>query len=151
MWQKFLSALGLIFIIFIAAGIGKQMGRAVVAPEKPSPQKVQNALAEGLENAARQINERGPMMIDNDTRIDRASVGPGARFTYHYTFPGYSSREIDASLLRANLEPAVRSQVCRSKDMARSLELGTTYVYSYTGRDGAGILSFEVSRRDCGS
>ncbi len=152
MWQKLLSVFGFIVVLIAAAiggGIGKQVGKAAFSPEKPTPQQVQGALAEGLEKAARQINARGSIMVDKDTRMDGASVGPGARLTYHYTFPGYSSRDIDAAWLKTNLQPTVRRSVCTNKDMAPSLKYGATYVYSYSGNDGAKIASFEVSQRDC--
>lgn len=148
-----LSILGFIVVLVVAAiagGVGKQIGKAAFAPEQPTPQQAQGAVAEGLEKAARQINDRGPIMIDKSTRMDGASVGPGARLTYHYTFPDYTSQEIDAGWLKATLQPTVRSNVCTSKDMAPSLKYGVTYIFSYSSKEGKKITSFEVSQRDCG-
>lgn len=152
MWQKILFVMGLIIVLIVAAiggGIGKQVGKAAFAPDKPSPEQVQNALIQGLEKAAQQINDRGPVMVDKETRMDRASVGPGPRLTYHYTFPGHSSQELDASWLYANLRPTIRGNVCSNNDMSPSLKHGATYSYSYSARDGIKLMSFDVSQKDC--
>jgi len=89
-------------------------------------------------------------MVDENTRMDRATVGPGARITYHYTFPNHNSRNIDLSWLHQNLRPVVINQVCSNKDMGLSLQYGGIYAYSYSGNDGAQIESFEIDQNVCG-
>jgi hypothetical protein len=84
------------------------------------------------------------------TRLDKATIGPGASVTYHYTFPKYSSQDIDSSWLQQNLKPTVKNNVCNSKDMKLSLQYGALYRYSYSGGDGTPIGSFEIDRNDCG-
>jgi len=154
MFKKLLSALGLFIAILIAKGIGGQVGRevgqAAVSPSKPTPFEVETALIEGFTRAAKQYNQRLPMMLDQDTRLDKASVEPGPRAVYHHTFPRYSSREIDANLLRTNLRPDIMLQVCASEEMKTSLQYGGIYVYAYSGNDGIEITRFEIDRNDCG-
>jgi hypothetical protein len=153
MWQKILSVLGLVVVLVamaIGGTFGKLIGKSAFGPSKPTPQQMEQALSEGLQKGAQQINARGPTMVDKDTRMDSASAGPGARMTYHYTFPNYTSRDIDANWLRTNLLPTVRKGVCENKDMAPSLRYGATYAYSYSGGDGIKITEFEVRQSDCG-
>lgn len=91
----------------ISGQIGREVGKAAFSPSEPSQQEIEAKLTEGLEEAARQVNQKTPTMVDEDTRMDKATVGQGVRVTYHYTFPRYSSRDIDPAWLRQNLRPVV--------------------------------------------
>ena len=153
MWKKILSVLG--FIVVLIAGsiggqLGKEVGKTAFSSSKPTQQQLEEKLLEGFAKAAEQANARGPVMMDQDTRWDKSVAGPGARLTYFYSFPKYSSRDIERGWLLANLQPEVRKGVCGSKEMKPSLQYGGTYVYSYTGNDGVEIARFELNKHDCG-
>lgn len=157
MLRKILSILGFLvmLIVMLIAGIiikaiGKNIGKSVFAPAKPITQQLETSMIEGFTTAAQQINQQGSMMVDKDTRMDRASVGPGARLTYHYTFPNYSSRDIDSNLLLANLRPAVKKNVCTNEKMKPSLQYGGIFAYAYSGSDKVEVARFEIDRNDCG-
>lgn len=153
MWKTILSVLGFI-IVLIAASIGGQIGKEVgkfsFSRSKPTQQEIEEALSEGLAKGAEQANARGSVMVDEVTRWDKTVAGPGARLTYFYSFPEYSSRDIERDRLLGNVQPEVRKGVCGSKEMKLSLQYGGTYVYSYTGNDGVEIARFDVDRYDCG-
>jgi hypothetical protein len=153
MLKKILSALGFLLILIAGAigrDVGKHIGDAASRPSRLSPQQIEEKLIEGFTTAAQQINQQVPTMVDNDTRMDRASAGPGARLTYHYTFPKYTSRDIDQNWLLANLQPEVKKNVCANEKMKPSLQYGGIYVYSYAGSDKVEIARFEIDRDDCG-
>ena len=151
--KKLLSIIGVIVALIvwaISGQIGREVGKAAFSPSELSQQEIEAKLIEGLEEAARQINQSTPTMIDEDTRMDKVTVGPGVRVTYHYTFPRYSSRDVDTDWLRQNLHPVVMKNVCNNKDMKLSIQYGATYAYSYSGNDGLRISSFTIDRNDCG-
>ena len=148
MLKKLLSVLGFIAIL-IAGGIGKQIGKAAFSPSQPSAQQIEEELNEGFTKAAEQSNRRGPIMVDQNIRWDRSVAGPGARLTYFYSFPKYSSRDIARDWLLANLQPDIKKSVCASKEMKPSLQYGGTYVYTYSGNDGMEIARFEINKNDC--
>lgn len=157
MIKKLLSILGAvigIIVVLIFAGVGgqvgKEVGRAAFSPSKPTEKEIMTKLAEGFELAAKQINDSAPTMVDEETRMDGASVGPGALLTYHYTFPNYSSRDIESALIQTNVFPSVKRGVCSSKEMKPSLQYGGKYTYSYSGNDGVHIGEFTIDRHDCG-
>lgn len=153
MRNKFLSILGFI-AVFIAMAIGGQIGReaskAAFSPSKSSPQDIEAKLIEGFEIALIEINQKCPMMIDEETRLDKATVGPGARGVYHHTFINYKAKDIDADWLRTSLRAEVMQKVCTNDSMKESLQYGGIYVYSYFGNDGTEITRFEIDRNDCG-
>jgi len=157
MIKKLLSILGTIIgliVVLVFAGIGgqvgKEVGKAAFSPSKPTEKEIMATLAEGFEVAAKRINDSAPTMVDEETRMDGASAGPGALLTYHYTFPNYSSSDIDSGLIQSNVLPSVKSGVCSSKEMKPSLQYGGKYTYSYSGNDGVLIGEFTIDRNDCG-
>lgn len=153
MRNKILSILGIIIILIgsaIGGMIGKQCGKALVQFNSSSPQEIEQELIKGFETAARQINQNTPIMVDEVTRMDNATVGPGARVTYHCTFIKYSSDDIDLTKLHTNLRPIVKDRVCNNKDMKQSLQYGGIYTYTYYGNDGEFLSSFDIDRNDCG-
>lgn len=156
MWTKIASVLGLIVVLIavsigglIGKEVGKEVSNAVFLPSKPTPQQIEEKLTESFVKGAEQANARVPLMVDQDTRWDKAVAGPGARLTYFYSFPEYSSHDIERGWILAKLRPEVRNGVCRSKEMKPSLQYGGIYAYSYAGNDGIEIARFELSKHDC--
>lgn len=116
----------------------------------PTQKEVDKKIIEGFKKAVKEVNRTAPTMVDQDTRLDKATIGPGARATYHYSFPKYSSKEIKSNWLQTNLRPIVTKNVCSNKKMRPSIEYGGIYIFSYSGNDGIEISSFQVSLDDCG-
>jgi hypothetical protein len=154
MLKQILSAIGVLSILIVVAiegGFTNLYGRSWFAPpSKNSQQQLEAKVIEGMNTAAQMINQQGPTMIDKETRIDRASVGPGAMFTYHHTFINYTSRDLDQNWLQTKLQPQVKKNVCANEKMKPTLQYGGIYVYSYVGSDKVKIGSFTIDRNDCG-
>jgi hypothetical protein len=144
---KFIISL---IVISIAGAIGRDIGEIAFSSSKPSPQEIEAALMEGDKIAASKINQQTPIMVDKDTRLDRATAGSGMRLVYHYTFPSYTSKDIDANFFRTNFWPKIKSKVCSNEKMKPALQLGNLYVYSYSSSDGVEVGRFEIGRNDCG-
>lgn len=152
MLKKLQAPLLYLFVI-IAVVIGAVVGRQFAGKwfaSKPSAQEVEARLMEGFNKAANEFKQKLPMMLDQDTRLDKVSVGPGARIVYQHTLPNYTSQQIDANWLVTNLRPDVVSKVCTSADMKQSLQYGGVFVYSYFGSDAVEISQFSIDRNDCG-
>ncbi len=149
--KKRLILLGVVAVIIAAAigvGLGKYLGRSSVGPTRATPQDIEKELIQGLENGAKQI--KTPMMVDEDTRLEKVTVGPGPRVTYHYTIVKHPSQKIDPSILRRNLYPEIRNKVCTGEKMQVSLQYGAAYTYSYSGNDGVHVGSVDIDRDVCG-
>lgn len=108
-------------------------------------------VAEGFAKAAAEANAKGPIMVDQNTRLDQTIAGPGAKLTYFYSFPGYSSQDIKRTWDLASAKSTVTNGVCNSQGMASSLQNGGVYIFSYSGNDGVVIARFEVGASDCGN
>lgn len=144
-----LSVIGIIAII-VASAIGKGIG-ILVGKEisKPNPEEIEKVIIEGFEEAARIINRDAPVFVDKETKMDKATVGPGSRITYHHTLMNYSSTDVDAQWLKNNLLPIVKSNVCKNNNMRKALQHGGIYGYSYSGKDGVFITDFAISKDEC--
>ena len=105
-------------------------------------------MIEGLETAAEILNRQVPMMVDDFTRMDSVTVGPGAMITYHYSLPGHTSQDWDETFQQEH-EATVRQKTCAMEGMKPSLEWGAIYAHAYEGNDGVEITRFEVRQSDC--
>lgn len=150
--SNLLKVLGSIFalVILITAGvIVIQSAREQFTPSEQNSRALETKVIEGFELAAEQLNAMSPVMVDEETRMEKATVGPGALMTYHYTFPNFSSKDIDVNMMSASVFPIIRDGVCASAEMKPSLQYGGKYAYSYSGYDGVHIVKFVIDRNDC--
>ncbi len=118
MLKKLLSVIGVIVALLIWAvsgQVGREVGKAAFERSPTTEKEIQNTLAQALEEAAKQINAKTPIMIDAETRMDKATVGPGALLTYHYTFPNYAANQLDPNWVQTDLRKVVKDGVCANK------------------------------------
>ena len=103
-----------------------------------------------LEKAAKVLNKNTPKMVDKDTRMDPATIGPGFRVNINYTLPKHSAGEIDADQIVQHKRPVMKNYVCSKKNMKLLLQYGADFVYLYHDKDGMLITSITIDRNDCG-
>jgi hypothetical protein len=133
-------------ILFAIAITGGEMADAA-----PSAQQVDAMLVQALNGAVANINRRGPVMTDKETRWDRSEAGPGARITHFYSLPNYSSQAI-GSMVRQNLgisKQRAVSELCSNKEMLLPVQYGATVVHVYSGNDGVEMGRYEINKTDC--
>lgn len=155
--KKLLSILGFAVVLvgmMIGGGLGKLIGpevaKSISGSSKVSQKNLESVLIEGFQVGAKKANIGLPMMIDDETRLDQATVGPGPRMVYHNTFVNYRSNEVDEEWVQTSLRIHVQTNVCANADMKSSLQYGGIYVYAYYGNDGQKIGDFEIDRNHCG-
>lgn len=147
--SKNLAFIVIIVSVVIGHGIGKLFGHAAVSPPKPDAQQIESELIKALTVASDQINRRAPIKVDEETRLDRSEVGPGARLTYYYSLTNYLSRDIEPSWLQAYLKPEVKKGACANNKGLFTMQNGATFVYAYSGKDGMEIGRFAINKNDC--
>lgn len=146
--------IGVVFIAaFIAGGIGIKFVNnnetSTSASAKPKLEQIQQKVTEGFNVAAEQINQSAPTMVDEETRLDKASVGPGALLTYHYTLPNFALSDVDTNFIDTVFAHA-KDFVCTSKEMKPAMQYGGAYAYSYSSNDGVHLGEFTIDRDTCG-
>jgi len=146
--------IGLVFVAaFISGAVAirffKDNGSITSALIKPSLEEIQPKVIDGFNIAAEQINQSAPTMVDEETRLDKASVGPGVLLTYHYTLPNFVSDDLDANFINT-VFAHTKEFVCTTKEMKPAMQYGGAYGYSYSSSDGVHIGEFIIDRDTCG-
>lgn len=102
-----------------------------------------------LKKMAVKINQEAPMRLDDMTRMDRVSVGPGRLVTYHNTITTMRSGEVNLEAFRGQFSSEMRRKICASSDLATLRRVGVTMVYAYSGSEGGLIGSVRIAPQDC--
>jgi hypothetical protein len=141
-------SISLLILFTFFSVIGEEFGR-IFAQQSENNAKNEK-LMKGLGLGAKQINDAGPTLVDKDTRIDGASVGPGVRLTYHYTLLNYMVNDSTPDFIKSSLFPMVTESVCSSSGLKQPLQLGVEIVYSYSDSNGISVGDLIIDRNDCG-
>jgi len=137
------------FVAIIFSGIlgksaGRQAGEAVFA-KAPTDSEVESVLAK----TANANNAELPKMIDEYIRLEREAAGPGRKYTYFFTFPGYSSTDINHAAIVA-FAANLKENVCGRKGTGGFLKHGVSIIYVYSGNDAREIDRVTVTPKECG-
>jgi hypothetical protein len=95
---------------------------------------------------ADRVNATLPKMIDDVTRLDNVSAGPGNRFTYDYTLTNIEVTAIPPDKLN-EFKATLFENVCsRLPEFRRN---GTLVIYRYKSRQGDDLAEIQIPTADC--
>jgi hypothetical protein len=140
-------------IVYIAAVAGLVvLGVKNKDQKKPTTSAPAQSLLGELHAAADEVNRHAPTMVDAETRLDRASEGPGPSFTYHYTLlkldlAKFAPGEYDRR--RAPFQSELRKRVCGSTEMAGMLNAGVAVYFAYLDHAGRDAGTYSVTKQSC--
>lgn len=97
---------------------------------------------------AKDINQNCPFVLDEDTRLDNVTGGPGHVMTYNYTILNYSKSEINTDDLESYLKPQLVQTIESDEDMKVFRDHEVTLIYQYMDKNGAFVLSVKVTPDD---
>ena len=117
------SAIGVGFGLLVAFLV-KQF---VFAPPSFDKQMVQ---------AAQEINKSCPIMVDEETRLDSASVFSDNTLQYNYTLINWTKDSIDLESFESYMQPVILNNVKTSSDMKIYRDNKTSIAYSYNDMNG---------------
>jgi hypothetical protein len=136
-----------------AHAIGLSLGIGNVFTQLASESGVDtgsNSIDQVLQQLSTQLNQKMPIKVDQNTRLDRVSAEPGRHFTYHYTVvadPTVGNTPIDFS---KDVKSQLKSQMCSSPDSKKFLKNGVTVASEYQDAAGHEMGGAEVKPSDCG-
>ena len=105
---------------------------------------------EVLKRNSGEMNKKCPITIDEGTRLDSTSAGPGRRFTYCYTLTRQVADSIDVKSLNANLRPMLIGNLKTNKSLELLRKNKTNMVYRFFDRKGRFVLSIPIMPKDYG-
>ena len=100
-----------------------------------------------LKAAAEAVNQKAPMMVDSDTRLDGASSGNN-NLRYQYTLINYTKAQLDPNAFVANLKPSLVQATCTS--MKIFYQNGVSVTFAYNDKDQQQISAVSILPKDCG-
>lgn len=98
-----------------------------------------------LETAVSEVNKKCPMMVDQYTRLDSASVVPDNSMQYNYTLINTELGEVNQDTVKKYVFPEIIKNVKTSPELKVFRDLKTTFIYSYRDKNGLAILKFPVT------
>ena len=107
----------------------------------PKPPKV-DLFNKELINISNLLNKQCPIVLDQDTRLDTTSTGPGNSLTYYYTLVNYQKNEIDSDKFIKLLKPNILNNAKTNKDMENFRKNKVELIYVY--RDKNNIEAFRI-------
>lgn len=107
-----------------------------------------NDLALVLKGSVKTINRQLPIMVDDDTKLEKTS-SEGNTLIYHYVLVNYVSTELDADELERNLRPMVTRQTCSMPSFKPVIDQGGAVLYRYNGKDQKQILEMNIDKKAC--
>ncbi len=137
---------GLLVVLLLAALAGYFFWRGA---QGPGPTLDSQELLTLLADTASQVNARGPVMVDAETRLRGAEAGPGARLTYRYELVAFNRADMDERRFVALKKPELVAAACQRAEVRYLLTQGATLVYLYDDKMGERIADIGLAKGDC--
>ena len=103
-----------------------------------------------LNQVVTSTNKNLPMMVNESTRWDSASMIPGQEMVYNYTLVNYSSTEIDSQVFSQTASKLAINEICNNPSLQIFYQNGMALKYNYYSNDENLISNLEISPADCG-
>lgn len=105
---------------------------------------------EVLAKVVNEVNKQAPMMVDAETELMNAHALDGV-IGYNYRMVNFEANELDPQIFIDQVRPATVNSVCTTPETRDSfLKNDITMRYTYYGRSREFVVSFDVTRADCG-
>ena len=140
-----------IYFVMVRPGVETDQKRVtelaarLEALEEPESGSSTGMLAASISllEAARQVNEACPLMVDADTRLDGAEVLPDHVFRYNYTLVNLAKAEMDTANFIHQLEPDITNGIRTSPEAQLFRNHKATVVYRY--HDKNNVYAFTIT------
>lgn len=121
--------------------------RLMELEEKDDDGNTENFLATAisLQEAARQVNEASPLIVDSETRLDGAEILPNNTFQYNYTLVNVTKAEIDTLNAKRQLEPDLIHVIRTNVGAQVFRDHKATVVYRYHDKNDAYVFNVTVT------
>jgi len=95
--------------------------------------------------AAQELNQSCPMMVDEETRLDNSIVKGNDTFQYNYTLVNMEHSSVNIIEMENYLEPMIVNMVKTNPDLEIYRENKITMAYDYKDRNGQFLFRILVT------
>lgn len=103
---------------------------------------------ERLQNAAVQANQKCPVFLDRETRLDSTAAGTGKIFTYNYSLIHMTAQEVNATELSSSLWPRFIKTIRTEPDLKTFRKNSVTMIHRYFDKNGEFIFDLTIRPED---
>ncbi|MGL5793323.1 MAG: hypothetical protein ACRC06_02770 [Waterburya sp.] len=96
------------------------------------------------------MNKSLPLMLDQDTRWDSSSAGPGKTLNYNYTLVNYSASQIDKTKFTKNNHQLLTQMICDEPATQIFPQGGVLLNFNYYDNINKLIANVKLEPSDCG-
>ncbi|RUT73040.1 hypothetical protein [Ancylomarina longa] len=97
--------------------------------------------------AASQINESCPIMVDQETRLDNAIALPDNILQYNYTLVKMVKDSIDIAAFQNYMQPMIENNVKTNPDLKMYRDNKTTMAYNYRDKNGVFLTKILITSK----
>ncbi|TLX46787.1 hypothetical protein C1E24_12340 [Pseudoalteromonas phenolica] len=108
----------------------------------------QRSLSVELTKTAAMLNKNGPVMLDEETRLDSVATFKNY-IIYNNTMVNYSVEQLDPNQFTTLLQDIVIKPLCSNKDLKAFKDYGVTMVYRYVDKSGNFISELSKDMSTC--
>jgi len=101
-----------------------------------------------MEQEAKKFNKNGPIMVDEETRIDSIHIADGRKLEYCYTLVNYAKEDLDVKIFRSNLEPTLKKTVMEMEALSKLKDAEVIFSYNYFDKAGKPVTEIVVGPND---
>lgn len=112
------------------------------SPSNKSSGGIGNAVNDNLFAVAKEINKKCPMPVDENTRMDSATVYNEFMITYHYTMHNVNSKDVDLKKFKSSMETAMNAKYKTNNELVVYRDNKIAIAYDYKDRGGDFLCYF---------
>jgi hypothetical protein len=120
-----------------------------VTRSKMTAEQIKRDIKSSLSRTAVNVNSKAPYMLNEDLRLLRVVVGPGAEQTSFAQLVKISSTDPDFDVILKTSKIGIVSLGCSSKDIAKLLRYGLESHYITVTSDGKELPRVTLTWNDC--
>lgn len=105
----------------------------------------EGTIEEQMKEAAVEINNISPKMIDEYSRLDSASTIADKTFKYHYTLMNMTKEEVNVDVLTKFLRPEIIENVRKRPELKKFRDNKITMSYNYYDKNGEFVTNIDVT------
>ena len=145
--RKYVSLLVIISLIVITLSVLGYFTYQKLVENKvfATIENVINTAKNPLQLIANEMNKSCPMMVDEETRLDKVTLPSKTVFQYNYTLINYEKTEIDTVKIKSNLEQNIIQLIKTNPQMEYQRQNNVTMNYIYNDKNGDYIMSIIIT------
>lgn len=107
-----------------------------------------SAFDKQLKFLSTEINKTTPVLVDQNTRLDRTETKRGEIFLYHYTLVNMEKGNFEEEELREYLRKQILANIKSNPELKYFRDHGTAMIYTYKDKNSKHLFDLTFNAKD---